>query len=288
MKIKKKPNGGKAPIKGTKEQYQAYQDSLDLYNSSQNVVDFYKNNPNYKFKGETLINKDQLVFPELEQAKKNLVERMSNNQYPKDVSKYPKNQDNDYIRNLKDYYQDIDKNKFKQRELNNFQLNLDAPFQIFDRRINPDRYFQFSGDSGDRAGIYSYSDKAAPKPVQPIIYEPEKPIQQFRKESGYHIEKDENGFDKIIWDTPKQRPKQQPINIQSVKPDLLPLPDINMFNPIPFEKGSYFTRPRQSQEIGDDLEYFDKKTGRKLEDGGYIERVSKTGRKFYYKNYKTK
>jgi hypothetical protein len=53
-----------------------------------------------------------------------------------------------------------------------------------------------------------------------------------------------------------------------------------MFNPIPFEKGTYFTRERQPQEAGSKqfgrkgkTDYFDKKTGKFLgtfQKGGQI------------------
>lgn len=96
---------------------------------------------------------------------------------------------------------------------------------------------------------------STPYPVQPIIYRP-----------------GEKGMLMDAYLNP--RPKEQSINIQSFKPDLLQGNDINMFNPIPFEKGTYFTRPRQSQEVGQGkTDYFDKQTGKLLgtyENGGQI------------------
>lgn len=64
-------------------------------------------------------------------------------------------------------------------------------------------------------------------------------------------------------------PPQQIRNLQSSNPDLLQGNNQQLeFNPIGYTKGSYFTRPRQSQEVGSDLEYFDKITGKKLYAGG--------------------
>lgn len=64
------------------------------------------------------------------------------------------------------------------------------------------------------------------KPVQPVIYQP-------------------------------IRKKEQPINIQSKTPNLLQSSPINQeLNLIPFAKGTYYRRPRQSQEIGQNIGQF--------------------------------
>jgi hypothetical protein len=94
---------------------------------------------------------------------------------------------------------------------------------------------------------------------------------QFNKLPSSYIANENYSYDFFYDNT---RPKEQPINIESAKPDLLPLPDINMFNPIPFEKGTYFSKERQSQEQSakGKKDYFDKKTGKLLgtyKNGGY-------------------
>jgi len=158
--------------------------------------------------------------------------------------------------------------------------------------------FNFDYKKEQREGNWMY--ETFHKPVQPIIYKPEEKKKKFRTYDEYlnDVKKltsnyvgsqgmkdaydlvnemldafpyeqmyNQNGYN--IPARPKQdyqRPKEQPINIQSAKPDLLPLPDINMFNPIPFEKGAYFSRERQSQEQSakGKKDYFDKKTGKLL------------------------
>ena len=174
-KLIKYPDGGRTPIKGTKEQYQAYQDSLNLYNS-------------------------EAIF----------------------------------INALNDVAKPNGFNPQNLRKLNEAERNNEAT-----RRIKPERVYN-SMDTWQPGGnpISSYYINSFKKPVQPIIYQPE-----------------------VI----------NPINIESFKPDLLQGSDINMFNPIPFEKGTYFTRERQSQEQSGGTDYFDKKTGKLMgtyEDGG--------------------
>ena len=69
-----------------------------------------------------------------------------------------------------------------------------------------------------------------------------------------------------------ERPKEQPIQIESLKPDLLQGNNKQLeFNPIPFKKGTYFTRPRQQQEAGSGhvVDYFDSKTGKLLKTMNY-------------------
>jgi len=68
------------------------------------------------------------------------------------------------------------------------------------------------------------------KPVQPVVYKP-------KKEPTYQL-------------------PQLNTQISQKQPEL-------EFNPIPYEQGTYFSRPRQQQEIGG-TDYFDKKTGKKL------------------------
>lgn len=48
------------------------------------------------------------------------------------------------------------------------------------------------------------------------------------------------------------------------------------FNPIPYTPGSYFTREQQGQEVGG-KEYFDKKTGKKLGNGGKLKQYPTGG-----------
>jgi len=213
-KVKKFPNGGKAPIKGTKEQYQAYQDSLDLYNKNfKSVKDIERKLPTYtRIKDEELKDFPDKIKPAIS--------------YEFNPTKVNDNEDYSYI----PYYK-------KGKLIPGVAL---------------------------AASIYQ-------EPVQPIIYQPEaiNPIQ------GGHLFPGTgtawNGTFQQIQNQSQRinpldllRPKEQPINIQSAKPDLLQGNSQQLeFNPIGFQKGSYFTRDAQQQEVGG-KEYFDKVTGHKL------------------------
>jgi len=100
------------------------------------------------------------------------------------------------------------------------------------------------------------------KPVQPIIYQ-----------SDFEIAQNPNPTIVIPSTTQKyQALQEQPIKIESKQADLLQTNPLELdFNPIPFTQGTYFTRERQSQEQDSKQfgrkgkkDYFDKKTGKLL------------------------
>ena len=100
-------------------------------------------------------------------------------------------------------------------------------------KIRPIKVRHYSSDSKGELYIMEYK-----KPVQPIVI---------------------------------GRPKD-PLQLNQGQ-QLLPESSKNInFNPIPYEQGTYFSRPRQQQEMGA-TEYFDKKTGKplsKFQDGGRV------------------
>jgi len=175
-KVKKFPNGGNAPIKGTKEQYQAYQDSLYKYKKSNS----------YR---EVLL--------------KNSISPIENKIVLKDVNTLEK------IRESIPYSK-TGNDKIK-------------PIAYYDIGVGDDEKY-------NESAIYQ-------KPFQPILYE-----------------------------------EEQPINIQSAKPDLLQGTNNLEFNPIPYKKGSYFTTNNDEQERDAQgkkgVRYWDKKTGRQLMQNG--------------------
>lgn len=210
--IPKMQQGGnvRPPIKGTKEQYQAYQDSLDLHNYSNQSFNKLLDSNTYK--------------------------------------------------DWESYYDNNTNEKNKEHSVNAYirLLNKNGVEPTPIKRLKKN----FSSNQEGSANLFQ-------KPVQPIIYQPEENRGMSQQEAIEY----EKTHPNVQWDIQHggykpifQRPKEQPINIQSVKPDLLPLPDINMFNPIPFEKGTYFSRKRQSQEQSakGKKDYFDKKTGKLL------------------------
>ncbi len=133
------------------------------------------------------------------------------------------------------------------------------------------------------------------QPVQPIIYQP-KPINIPINTPSYS-----NGQLMGVWNEElKQRPKEQPIQIDNITPTLNTYQPDNTIETNPFIKGSYFTRPRQSQESQNDqfgrtgkTDMFDKKTGKLMgtyADGGGVNRYdvpaqSPTGQSYFQLPY---
>jgi hypothetical protein len=189
------------------------QDSLDLYNNSKKVIDFYEKNKK-DYSSTNLPNNKIKTFEDIDYAN-NLFENVRRNakdnisystaianyytKYPpknykppakfvpfsikstyKPSTALPKpvkntNQNKPKSNPMPDYSKieyrkNIDANKFYQRENANGTLNLNAPMQLFDRRINPQLTKTFANNNptspyfGDHADISIY-DPIAIKPV---------------------------------------------------------------------------------------------------------------------------
>lgn len=241
------------PIKGTKEQYQAYQDSLDLYTTNRDRLAQLERESRYATDmfGQSGLYNNGLLSEHYTYLPPHQV---THNQYP--LTNVPSNYENG---NDRTYW------GFGNRR-SDVSINP-ITYHGFDRRFrhnvirgtNQTVNLPGENDLHEYAGIWQF-----PQPVQPIIYQPEDRFAgQIMVDSPNNPPANGIGFRRQISQLP--RPKEQPINIQSFKPDLLQGNNQQLeFNPTGFQKGSYFTRPRQSQEIGDKLEYFDKKTGHKL------------------------
>lgn len=120
-------------VYGKKTDCPTEQDSLVVYNNALQVVQFYENNSHYTLqKSRELISKDERkeIFDMLDDARRmyfvlrRAMKTLSDNPNYKDI-KY------------KDYYQEIDEHRFYQRELENQIVNSNAPFPIYDDRIEP-------------------------------------------------------------------------------------------------------------------------------------------------------
>jgi lysozyme len=61
--------------------------------------------------------------------------------------------DPDYDFELKDYYQNVDKNKYKQRELANNIIDTNAPMALYDRRIKPTIAYEFQNQNDEYTAI---------------------------------------------------------------------------------------------------------------------------------------
>lgn len=158
----KLPTGGKVkgdPGKPLASNRPTSQDSLNLYNNSLKVLDYYKNR-GYKG-GESgtpigaIANLD-LYAKEYDPSLPRAVPLT--NGKSKEV-KLPMSQ----------YRKDVDQNQFYQREGMDSMLDTRSPMQLFDRRIEPTKRYRFENTDttdplyGDIVGIYSYD----PEKIKP-------------------------------------------------------------------------------------------------------------------------
>ena len=120
-------------IYGAKCDCPTEQDSLVIYNNAIIVVEFYDKNSSYTLVSSTeLMTTDERkeIFDKLENARRmffvlrRTLKVMSENPNYKDIT-------------YKNYYNNVDDNRFYQRELENQIVNSDAPFPIYDNRIAP-------------------------------------------------------------------------------------------------------------------------------------------------------
>jgi hypothetical protein len=152
-------------------------DSLQIASHADQVANFYRNSPMYEVLG-TDANPATIApwLTDIREMRDSLKARMTTNQMDKEG--YPTDPFLRKIKNLTPtkiqfdkYYQDLGNNKFKQRELGNGVLNMDAPMQLFDTRINPQYRVSFYqsaspllGDpTPDLVNTYKY-DKLAVTP----------------------------------------------------------------------------------------------------------------------------
>jgi len=260
--------GGRTPIKGTKEQYQAYQDSLNLHNAT--LMQDKLMGKNYTSPIYPMTKNDWTLSaakerrtkkPWFDSKGKPVLDASGKQHYIADDFQNEKEMFADGYdawftkedKKLIDYYKSL---KFS------FPIDIEyhnSPDLVNDK-IRPVRNY-FDG----RANSPYYT-----KPVQPIIYEPEERIIL----TDYNDPRKTDSRYKAIDDGVLQRIYDKPINnLQSSEPDLLQGNNQQLeFNSIPYKKGSYFTREPQSQELGK-KEYYDK-SGKLLgefEFGGNIE-----------------
>lgn len=137
--------------------------------------------------------------------------------------------------------------QYKKEVPKDFQLDLSIEKDIMPAGFN---YYK---DIDKYSAIYK-------KPVQPIIYQPEDVVKKITRDLRARPS-----------EPTEYRPLEQPINIQSAKPDLLQGNNQQLeFNPLPFDKSKAFSKPisNQNESISkEDMnkkDYFDKKTGKPL------------------------
>jgi hypothetical protein len=118
---------------------QTYKDSLELYINSKAVNDFYKNNRQYF-----------------------VIERDNGSKSPQGANREARSR---FKGVESDYYQKIDSRRYRQRETNHTILNMEAPFQIFHKDIEPTSFVLYKNDDSespyrhDIVGLYLYINK---------------------------------------------------------------------------------------------------------------------------------
>jgi hypothetical protein len=146
----------------TQQEQPTFQDSLDLYNNARLVEDFYAKSGKYEM-GKTYTDSP----PWLKNYDKN--NDVAVNAF-KSKDKI-KTAEGEVKVPLNAYRQDIDKNKYKQRESAHQVLNMDAPMQLFDRRMTPQKATVYnhvkdgSNLSDDHVELFEY-DPIAVKPYK--------------------------------------------------------------------------------------------------------------------------
>ena len=156
------------------------QDSLDLYNNSNELLQYYRGK-DYKNMGTSIAPDSQWIDFQNKLARESANKMVDDKVYPTtnrtgtllnasmDFLKSLKSEKDDHLaggdsRFSKDeYYQRIDANKYKQRERANWILDLRAPMGLYDSRITPtfERHYNNVGKSnsflaGDGVSFYSY------------------------------------------------------------------------------------------------------------------------------------
>lgn len=178
LEIPKYQNGGKSMTR---------QDSLNLYNNSLKIKDFYDKNK-YSLLDENI--KPKEIFKQLDEKYNTFDEGkmrfLTENGVP-----------NDRTITKEEYRKSIDDNIFLQRELDSKILNMDAPMQLYDRRVYPNiiKTYQDLDESSssyrDKVNIPTY-DPISVKPYDMLTpeeikerkskYGPKKPIRKPRME----------------------------------------------------------------------------------------------------------
>lgn len=125
------------------------QDYMDVYNNSLEIQNYINNQAGYfRNSGEEAFNK-MYSTPEQKWARlsQEAARVQSGERVPTSIfingQLVP-----DYQFKPSDYYQQIDDNKFKQREVANGILNYDIPMALFDKRIPIDHFLKYESDAG--------------------------------------------------------------------------------------------------------------------------------------------
>lgn len=236
------------------------QDSLNLYNNNNKVIDFYRKN-GYK---ETKTNSsftDYLHFVNNAKDKAAQAEHNDRKMFVVKDDKFI----SDYPYKLKDQYQQLDANRFYSRESLPDPANLDAPMQLIDKRISPrgTRSFSkaFPHQLEPKSKAFDISEVAY---YDPILIKPVSMLTDEEKQIRYNRYKDKSG---IANPTPPIPPYQH-LNGQIIStPDqqfstgMPPSQLQGQANLQPYREGNYSATSRTNNGAYDqDVKQFGNKT----------------------------
>jgi len=204
------------------------QDSIDVTNSAKAVNTYFKNR-GYRDMGKGVFLPSKGEFLNIMSQNKELLRQMmADGEYP--ITNRSANRilsdTEDKSFKMSDYYQEIDKNKFKQRELAAGRLDLRSPFPLYDKRIEPqfrqDYYnmTEFDSMKGDMVEMYQY-DPLATTPVDMLT-----PLELIARKQKYP-----NSFGSPKTSAPKKSSRMESIKKRSDSPIIeprQPRPSINI------------------------------------------------------------
>jgi hypothetical protein len=196
--------GAKGKITEANAEKASLQDSMDLYNNAKAVQDFYEKSGQYIKTNEYRLNSNDLAKIHAANDKKyaEVLRTINNERFtPQGKRKI----------SAEEYRINIDKYRYKQRELSDYVLNTDAPMQLFDRRIAPQVLidYTFKGDpksliNNDDVDFNMY-DPVAVKPYSMLTPE-EKVVRDMRYPRAAKPESKPAPEEKTT-DEPKRQPK---------------------------------------------------------------------------------
>lgn len=185
---------GKIPTEKAKP---TTQDSLNLYNNTNELLDYYSVKNKYVDMGTrqidpTLYNiskENSFAVDYMDDKLKNKIYPWTNRRYESignnawqllKAFTFGKVQtdhlDADDAFKLSDYYKKINENQYKQRELENIKIDMEAPMQLYDNRINPTISYRFQNRNDKYDGIRGtnpmYGDISTFYGYDPIVIKP--------------------------------------------------------------------------------------------------------------------
>src|ERR1022692_1819688 len=119
-----------AKVKAENTEQASLKDSMEVYNNAMAVQDFYERSGQYKKTNETRLT---IADP----AKAHAGNDKKYNEVVTTISRERLTSQGKRKIRPDEYRINIDKYRYRQRELSDYVLNMDAPMQLFDRRIAP-------------------------------------------------------------------------------------------------------------------------------------------------------